>query len=828
MKKVKLISLILAVLMLCGTALLFASCSGDGDGIEVSDEVINVDLTGYELVYGDSQRSGSYTNTFRTQMDYLAKNLTNATGVSFKATSMARANKDATVKEILVGLTTRTESQNALAEIEGNGFLIKVVGNKIVILGTSNLFTLMAVNYFTEKYLNVSESSKVLAVNETVQANEVQTLVVVDSTKNTAEDQKNAYTYVHSANLGKRPSAYISISTNPNPPTRPYDEYEHVAIESLSKKMQDISSLGKKFFPVQTDAETAAKEILVGRVNRPESTEALATIAANEFVIATKGEKIVITSWSEAALRHGMAAYGDLMTEGTITEGSNKRVELPVNFRLVGAPKTEYVMDFPKPEGEGISLYNTMDANDNALQFLYTGSGVNAAAYDAYCAKLKSEGYTVYMESESEGSKFAILVNNSENISLYVAFNAFAHQNEFGEYDWTVSKKIDSQAIDVYKYDPCLRIVSSTIDDAHLPAKALLKPQSYTWMTDSMITTMPIYSKAVGLSYIVTLEDGRFVVFDGGGVNDNGGTEHEILWTTLLSLYRKIRGNDEAQPTAQDPIRIAGWVLTHAHWDHYYAFQQMAKKYGSTGQLKVDYMIANIPGEESVYTLDEIAVCMTPAGVSSLQSSIKGGFEYIKVHTGQKFYLANLEIEVLTTWEDLNPIVPNTSNDSNTVLRFTMTNKNAPNAKPVTQIWTGDANRAQSRFMCATYGPALKADMVSVAHHGNAGCEVEFYDLVSPTVIWWPHNATQVKNYLDPAQKTKGWQYEVDQFFYNEIPTVQYLYASGIVGGSAGSMDHFTTLVLTKDGPDYDNIFDVVSGQKLEYVTGDVNACMKK
>ena len=340
MKRTRILSLILAILMLGSTLFVFAACSDEGEGgYEISDNKSTVDLTGYGLVYGDSQNGGSYTNTFRTQMDRLASKLSDATGLSFKASSMARANKDVNAKEILVGLTTRQESQTALTEIEGDGFIIKVLANKIVILGTSNVFTLMAVNYFEDQYLKGTEESTKLSVNETVRANNVSTLVVTDSA---AESTDGVYTYVHSASLGKRPSAYISVSTNPK--TSTYQEYEQYAIEEqISKHLQSISKLGKKYFPMEADDKTTAKEVLIGRVNRPESTEALSTIAANEFVIAAKGEKIVVNAWSEAALRQAVAAYRDLMTEGTVKEGDGKRVVLPVNFRLTGTPKTEYV-----------------------------------------------------------------------------------------------------------------------------------------------------------------------------------------------------------------------------------------------------------------------------------------------------------------------------------------------------------------------------------------------------------------------------------------------------------------------------------------------------
>ena len=84
-----------------------------------------------------------------------------------------------------------------------------------------------------------------------------------------------------------------------------------------------------------------------------------------------------------------------------------------------------------------------------------------------------------------------------------------------------------------------------------------------------MVTTTPLYGIATGLSYIITLEDGRFVVFDGGGISSNN-IEHDVLWNALKTLYVKIYGRT---PTESEPIHIAAWILTHNHWDHCYAFQ---------------------------------------------------------------------------------------------------------------------------------------------------------------------------------------------------------------------------------------------------------------
>ena len=129
-----------------------AACSDTTDGnVSQSSKVKDVDVSGYALIYGNSQGASEYTATFRTQMEGFANKLTAATGEKFTAYSMSRAKTTPKDKEILVGLTTREESKSAVSKIEGEGFVIEVTDNKIVIAGSSNLFTLMAVNYFVEK-----------------------------------------------------------------------------------------------------------------------------------------------------------------------------------------------------------------------------------------------------------------------------------------------------------------------------------------------------------------------------------------------------------------------------------------------------------------------------------------------------------------------------------------------------------------------------------------------------------------------------------------------------------------------------------------------------
>ncbi|MBE6629367.1 MAG: hypothetical protein E7624_00775 [Ruminococcaceae bacterium] len=808
MMKTRILALLLALLMLCSCAVVFASCSDETDGnVKLSKEVVDVDITGYGVIYGDSLSGASYSTVFKQRMVEFSNTLKKVTGKAFHAQSQDRAKNKQAEPEILIGKTDRAESTQAYEELEGDGFTIRVINNKIVIAGTTNLLTLHALQYFTDKYLTGDGSSAVLSVNESVISDELESVVLADSVNG------GIYTHIYPAGIktDKACPDYSGLTGN-------YRDYEAEAVELISEKLKSITKIAAKKFPAKKDTEKFEKEVLIGIVDRPENAALLSTLGADEWIISLDGNKLQVTSWSIASLIQGGNTYVDLLTEATVTDADGTiKIVFPEGFCLKGIGNENWMMDFPKPEGEGIELYNTMDAADNSLQFVYTGSGVNATSYREYCDTLLDNGYTVLMENEIEDSLFTTFVNNEKKHSLYVAYNAFKHKDEFGAYDNYYSKTKTGDK-DFYDFDACFRIVSSPVEHEYVtfPERKLLSKPTYTKVTDSAVSTMPLYNSAVGLMHIVTLEDGSFVVFDSGTVNQNG-TEHQQLWNTLSSMHEKIWGQ---APSASKPVRIAAWVVTHAHGDHYIAFEKMLEWLKNTSkgnQLKIDYLLGNYPSKAGAYHLGGVAY-FDQGIIQNFQSDAASGFKFIKVHTGQKYYLANLEIEVLTTWDDLNPRMSYTDNDTNTVLRFALSNADAPNAEPVTQIWTGDANRWQSRWMCAMYGDYLKAEMVSVAHHGNLGCEIEFYDLVSPTAVWWPHNASAAWNYLRGNKDTQSrWCFEVDQHLIYNISTVQYLYTAGGWNNSQEMDGCFTMIWLRADGPDYDNPVDAMTWEPIAY-----------
>ena len=804
MKMRKIVSLLLVVLMLLGTVAVLSSCVGKKVGVaKVSRKSIDVDLTGFYVVYNDA--SGSSMRTFLSQQaGVVANRVGKAIGKNVAARAITGTPSQASDPEILIGnIASRAESQKAYQSIKGNGFTIQVINNKICIVGTNTLLTLQAIQYFLDYYLTdeAVAASKTISVSQKVQANKLEMVKLAQSNDANGENGGGLVPLVYGAELHDdqlHADPYFQSLYS----SHDMRAYPVRAAEKITKELASITGTrsGKDFkmYNDATEVEAGTAEFSVGNTNRDTCKTLLADLTGNEYGFYCTKEGCALASWSDAAL---ITAYTmlflPLLSEATVTASDgSKYVAFPDGFKVTGVHNANWITEFPKPEGEGITLHNTMDDGEDCLQYLYTGDGVNAAAFDAYCNTLKSAGYVTISQNEIEGSKFATLVNSTEGIMLYVALDMFTHKDE---YDPNYSQIHYDYA---FLHSKVLRIVSSSTASktVSVPTNAILKkPTSWQKKTDSAITAVGLAPSTIGMSYVVTLEDGSFILFDGGTGGKDAGDPVGYLYDLVKALYADIYGHE---PTSSDPAHIAAWVITHSHGDHYGNACTFMSRYGK--QVKLDYIIGNWPASNEAYIVDsgDNGYMGTEGRIASLIQST--GATYLKVHTGQKYYFANIEIEVLMTYEDHNPFRIDNSNDANNVLRFSMYSTANPSSNPTTVLWLGDSNRQQSRWMCAMYGSYLKSDIVQLGHHGNVGCDIELYDSAKPETILMPNSLSSYKYYTSLSNYSeKNRPCYVDRTLVYERDYLRYFYVS--------DASHNVTLPFSNNGkPDYNAIYDVM------------------
>lgn len=762
------LSLCLCLTLLLNALALFGGCARQNE----------INMEGFSIVYPSDKE---LTTTFRSQTIAFAANVEKATGTRIKTLPDTQSAE----KEILVGLTDREESTKAYERIKGNGFAIEIKENTIVIVGNTPIMTLYAMQYFTEQYLGVEKQSTTLSLPRKVTRNKLPTVELANSSGALCS-------FVYDAALDTKPG---------NKWTTAYSDYDYdypyqVLLDCLDALVRQTDLRKNDFTKKADDTEPDGTEVLIGLPNRAEVRECLDTIPDEYAGVFVKNGKVIVTARSDSALTRSREMFIDLIKDATLTaEDGTLSILFPCDLALTDAYFGDYVTDFPKPEG--LELYNIQDAGEGALQYLYMGEGVNAQTFGTYCETLVSQGYTPLMENKVEESLFATYTNKKANVSLYVAYNAFLH------------------GADEYDYEPRLRVVSAPLEEYTAPSSDIITADpAYNKTTDSSITAINLPSSDVGMGYVVMLEDGRFVVFDGGSNNEfNEKLNATHLWNTLAGLYQKANGK---APSASDPIKIAAWVITHSHSDHYQVFDQFLTQYAKGNNVKLEYLLGNFPSEMATYNAGGSSPHMTNSARDI--ASRAPGCKYVRVHTGETYYFANLRIDVLYTQEDGNPLRYDIFNDTSVSLRFTMTatdangNRVTNEEATVTSVWLADTFIYGSRFMTAMYGDTLQSDMVQLAHHGNVGCESPLYRCIAPKLVWFPHVYTAFKSYTNGTRT--DWQSKVDRDLVFDIGSVDYVFVSDV---------NCITLPLRATGIDYDGIFDAITGEAITYVTYDSN-----
>ena len=254
-----------------------------------------------------------------------------------------------------------------------------------------------------------------------------------------------------------------------------------------------------------------------------------------------------------------------------------------------------------------------------------------------------------------------------------------------------------------------------------------------------------------GMCMVLTLGDGRFVIYD-GGFKESDGTR----------LFQYLNENN----IREDGITIAAWVLTHGHEDHYGAFVHFTKKYSET--VKVQYFVLN-----------PILNCREREDfLIGVPDMIRKNYTYSKIlipHSGMKFQFNNLQMEVVFTHEDVLPQAVAVINDASIITRLSANGK--------TILVMGDC-QFTTPLVQRALGKYVKSDILQVPHHGDSGGSKDFYDLVDPeTVVYCTSSEKFAK------AKSKDWYLAPNHYLLNGLHVKNVIVAD----------DGIQTLVINKE-----------------------------
>lgn len=296
---------------------------------------------------------------------------------------------------------------------------------------------------------------------------------------------------------------------------------------------------------------------------------------------------------------------------------------------------------------------------------------------------------------------FGVLAHMLEKSGFSLAAENNDGGNEFAEY----AKNGEKACISYTPFEKTLRMICEK-DCAHVNERA-----DYSQIAAQLLTQVrtPYFENDCGMSYVIRLSDGRFIVIDGGA-----GEYDEAERTMRLICSQNVL----EKPT------VAAWFITHAHLDHFGVFAQTAKKYAKSGELKIERLFYS-------WSVPERTVPPSPLGEFDEALRLLEDTEIITPRSGQKYVFADAEIDILFCCEDLYPEFIRTLNDTSLVFRMNFAGRRI--------MWLGDIMGQGSDYIVKKYPKeSLECEILQVGHHGYWGGSQKLYEAVNPETLLWP------------------------------------------------------------------------------------------
>jgi len=489
-----------------------------------------------------------------------------------------------------------------------------------------------------------------------------------------------------------------------------YDQYNIADVEGfatvLSQNLKDKYdfSVGIKY--VISSKVDAGIPVVIGRFDQ-NTKGALSESDIPEYCsIRGYGSYFMVDGVTPTSLEESTTMFSKMLLMCTC----NGSTDILAGKNMIYSNEVDvYTYDAPMfSDGE---LVNVNETTSDGCLFTYDNADI--IDYNTYCTKLINGGYSLYSTNSINQNIFSTYTNSKYNIHVYF---------------------IES-----------LSRVKVVIEDSrYLP---VVESQPITnKVTDASLTQLKLEG-ATGMSYIITLEDNSFFIIDGGRTIN---TDH--LYEELVSLNKRADGK----------IVIAAWLITHSHGDHYEAFVEFAVKYAS--KVTLESVIVNTPNsacaslsnDYNSYNSDGTTL---PNYVTSYYGD---NVNFYIPHTGQVFYVRNMKVEILYTYEDIFPEKIVDFNSTGIVTRMTLEGQ--------TLLFLADSYTDAGDILVEMYGDTLQSDFVQLAHHGyENGVNLETYQCINAKYALWPQDSSVVSTHSGCAL-VKLW------LTYSGNPKIYYSY----------------------------------------------------
>ena len=623
--------------------------------------------------------------------------------------------------EILIGNTNRPESSAVLEGLNDYGWVVRVIGNKIVLNAKNRQFLSDAVAYFSRTYVG---SVGQLGINH-----------ISDHIENSEK-----YSQLYMISAGSRSAYTLScLSSGSN--------YLKSSALSFSKKLeteQGVSvSVSAKGMP------SSGKAILL---KTDESVSGWRIVFEENGNISILGQN---DGLAVCALNYFNTQYMKKDADGDILIGNSQTVsnaaqDYARNGWLLAAPAYEGGTLASRLYDCGMGLQDDNGSPNAERSFMMCVSGTTAAQFGSYLDKLSDCGYTVDSENIvpcSNGKNNLFYGYRKEKQYLWVYY--LANTGEVRVIEDRVSTP-ESEFEYSFHYD------DNTATELYLYGMKY-QPQGMGYGEEGGDQT----SCNNGLFVIIKQADDSVFLIDGGFFVQATPNAVSGLWRFL----HEITGKGE-----NEKIVISCWFVTHPHGDHYALVSSLITSYNE--HLDLQRVMFNFPNPSEMTGKD--------MGIEGkIRTAVRQYFPnamFSKCHTGQSIRLGSMTIDVLTTQEDGVSATTGKStltegNAMTSLLRFTF-------ADGTRYMELGDFSESRESALLGMYqSSAFKCDISDVAHHGFNRVQSLYNKIAARYILWSNYPADDWSTASESAQWRKTVSMHTRQYVQAANPNVEIYYA---------------------------------------------------
>jgi len=462
---------------------------------------------------------------------------------------------------------------------------------------------------------------------------------------------------------------------------------------------------------------------------------------------------------SGVEITDGSESQSETSTETKKPTSKPKETTPPI---IYDKEEPENPADIPDYNGEKFDFENILVGQQSVMNVV---KRTDEAGYRKYLAALETAGYEFYADNKIGDNLFATYINDTHIVNV--------------------------------SYIKVFEQVRVTVDDRSIfGLPGLASENQYEDTADCSLTLLSDTSvRWPGrMGYVYKLADGSFFIIDGGytKIGDHGNSSQPYIMSVL-------------EKYADDPndIRVAAWLITHVHEDHFGGFVDMSRDKDVLDRITVEKIIYNSPSLDALSEQSENGSALVSWG-RILNKAIEAWEpeSIIKAHPGQVFHLRNLKLTIYHSHELLLYSRLNLGN-ADSLWRNISVHNNTSIVSMVdfmdkSALYLADSSAVTNTYVLdPVYGTAMDCDIVQVAHHGYGDTSAgNIYKHITPEIVFWP----VCKGHYD-GKNNDGSIYYENGGAYNGVVNVgfnkKYLMGEGVVhyyhGEECVSFENFET-----------------------------------